>query len=132
MLPGIPPPDPDEPVTSADGRRESDHRVETDDVKQMVEAGRRLLRENPRLTEAGLRKLMLERFQANDQRLQHDKATMTNGPADPVGGMFSVLMLPWVFVRWLGWRGRLRRHRAEMNEVVDVLRREGHFASGTA
>jgi hypothetical protein len=102
------------------------------DVNQLVETGRLLLRENPALTEAEFRNLMLERFRAADQGLQQDKSTMSGGSADPVGGVMSALMLPWIFFRWLGWRGRLARHRAAMDEAVRVLRREGRFASESA
>jgi hypothetical protein len=99
------------------------------DVNQLVESGRHLLRENPGLTEAEFRNLMLGRFRANDQGLKHDKTNMTGGPADPVGGVFSLFMMPWILFRWLGWRSRLARHHADMDEVVRTLRREGQFAS---
>lgn len=81
-----------------------------DDVDQLIGAGRDLPRENPKLTEAGFRHLMLERFRANDQGLQADKRNMGSGSADPVDRIFSVLALPWTFFRWPGWHGRLARH----------------------
>src|SRR5262249_41115581 len=102
------------------------------DVKQMIEAGRQLLREKPGLTEAEFRNIMLERFRAHDQGLQDDKRNMTSGPADPVSGVFSIFALPWAFFRWIGWRTRLARHRAEMDEVVGALRREGQLADRPA
>jgi hypothetical protein len=71
---------------------------------------------------------MLERFRATDQGLQDDKRNMTNGPADPVGGVFSVLALPWTFFRWMGWRTRLARHLSDMDEAVLALRRERQLA----
>ena len=101
------------------------------DVNQLIEAWRQLLRENPGLTEVAFRTLMLERFREKDQGLQEDKRNMSSGPADPVGGVFSVFMLPWTFIRWLGWRSRLARHRADMDKVVRTLRQEGRFAAGT-
>ena len=97
------------------------------DVNQLIEAGRSLVREDPKLTEPNFRNLMLERFRANDQGLQDDKRNMTSGPADPMGGIFSLLALPWTFFRWLGWRSRLARHRADMDEIVRALRKEGYF-----
>lgn len=75
---------------------------------------------------------MLERFRANDRRLQDDKRNMSSGPADPVGGVFSVIALPLALFRWVGWRNRLARRRAEIDEAVRVLRREGHFAATSA
>jgi hypothetical protein len=104
-----------------------------DNVNQLVESGRCLLREHPGLTEAEFRNRMLERFRARDQGLQSDTANMTVVPdAGSGSGLFAIVLLPWVAFRWLGWRGRLARHRADMEEVVHVLRREGHFASGPA
>jgi hypothetical protein len=99
------------------------------DLNELVETGRQFLRDKPGLTEVAFRDLMLERFRANDQGLQHDKSNMSGGPADPVGGVFSVLTLPWILFRWLGWRRRLARHHADMDEVVRMLRREGQFAA---
>jgi hypothetical protein len=99
---------------------------------QLIEAGRHLLREKPGLTEAEFRNLMLERFRTNDQGLQDDKRNMSGGPADPVGGLGSVFALPWALFRWLGWRSRLARHRAEVDEVVQRLRQEGRFADRPA
>src|SRR5262245_5061434 len=98
----------------------------------LVETGRQLLRENPRLTEAEFRQLMLERFRANDQGLQRDKANMVASPGSATDGVFAVFALPWTFFRWLGWRGRLARHHADINEVVQMLRSEGHFGSEPA
>lgn len=98
------------------------------DVNQLVEAGRGVLRENPTLTEAAFRDLMLEQFRANDRRLQADKRSMSASPGHgQADGLFAVFTLPWTIFRWLGWRSRLARHRAEMDEAVRALRREGHF-----
>ncbi len=97
------------------------------DANPWLEQWRHVLREKPKLTEVEFRNLMLECFRASDQRLQNDKANISAGPVDPVGGVFSVLALPWIIFRWLGWRGRLARHHAEMDETVRVLRLEGHF-----
>ena len=69
------------------------------DVNQLIDAGRRILLEKPELTEGEFRTLMLERFRANDQGLQDDKRNMSGGPADPVGGVFSALALPWTLFR---------------------------------
>ncbi len=103
------------------------------DVKPLLDTSRQLLRENPRLSETEFRKLMLEWFQANDQRLQQDKANLIASPGHgSADGVFALFMLPWTIFRWLGWRGRLARHRAEMDEVVRVLRGEGHFVSTSA
>jgi hypothetical protein len=129
MLPGIPPADRNEPAVPDDGRRPPDERIRMRDVQPLLVSGRQLLRDCPRLTEAEFRRVMLERFRRNDQGLQDDKRNMSSGPADPAGGVFSVLALPWAMFRWLGWRGRLARHRADMDEVIRVLRSEGHFGS---
>jgi hypothetical protein len=132
MYPGISD-GPSEPVRSGNSRPEPDHRVGMADVKQWVEAGRQLLRENPRLSEVEFRERMLDRFRANDQRLQQDRANLVASPGNGMGdGVFALFALPWSILRWLGWRGRLARHRAEMDEVVGVLRAEGHFASAPA
>ena len=72
------------------------------DVNQLIDAGRRILLEKPELTEGEFRTLMLERFRANDQGLHDDKRNMSGGAADPVGGVFSALALPWTLFRWLG------------------------------
>jgi hypothetical protein len=103
------------------------------DVSKLLDAGRALLREQPGLTEAEFRSRMLERFRASDQGLQRDQASMTASPGQgQADGVFAIFLLPWAVCRWLGWRGRLARHRAEMDEAVRVLRAEGHFASGPA
>src|SRR5262249_3712036 len=116
----------------ADGQRQQDHGAAMD-VSKLVEAGRQLLRENPRLTEAEFRHLMLERFRADDQGLQQDKTSMTASPGHGAAdGIFACFLLPRTVFRWRGWRGRLTRHRTEMDEVVRVLRGEGHFASAPA
>jgi hypothetical protein len=115
MLPSNPPAGPDQPDGAPPPRAPA----------PLLEAGRRLRRENPRLNEAEFRSAMLERFRAGDEGLQSDRANMTAGEAS---GVFAILLLPWTLLRWLGWRGRLARHHAEMDEVVAVLRREGHFA----
>jgi hypothetical protein len=95
-----------------------------------MDIGRQLLLENPQLTEVEFRRLMLERFQANDQRLQADRRNMIAGPGSgEADGVFAVFALPWTIFRWLGWRGRLARHRAEVDETVRLLRQEGHFGS---
>jgi hypothetical protein len=99
------------------------------DRNQLLKTGRQLLRESPALTEAEFRNLMLERFREDDQGLKRDQTNMTGGPADPVGGVLSGFVLPWIFIRWLGWRGRLARHHADMDEVVQTLRQEGKFAA---
>jgi hypothetical protein len=118
-----------EPIRSTDEFRKLDVGSETD-VKHLLEAGRQVLRQNPRLTEAEFRSLMLERFRAGDQGLQRDKAGMTASPGHGAAdGVFAVFLLPWTIFRWLGWRGRLTRHHAEMGEVVGVLRGEGYFTS---
>jgi hypothetical protein len=99
------------------------------DVNRLTEAGRCVIRENPGLTEDEFRDVMLERFRAEDQGLEQDRRNMTVTPASDSGSaFFRALLLPWVAFRWLGWRGRLARHRAEIDQVVQVLRREGHFA----
>ena len=100
------------------------------DVSRLIEGGRQLLREDPALDEAGFRNRMLERFRANDQGLQDDQRNMNSG-MNPAAGVFSVILLPWAFFRWLGWRGRLARHHADMDEVIRTLRREGRFETGT-
>jgi hypothetical protein len=94
---------------------------------KLLKTGRQLLRERPGLTEAEFRSLMLERFRESDQGLQEDRATMTGG-TDP-GGVGAVFALPWILFRWMGWRGRLARQRADVDGVVRILRAEGHFAS---
>ena len=100
-----------------------------DDVKQLLETARSILRENPGLAEAEFRELMLERFREADQGLQKDAGNMVvGGDPGPTGGVFALFMLPWTLFRWLGWRGRLAKHRADLDEVVRVLRQEGHFA----
>lgn len=96
---------------------------------QLLGAARQQLRECPNLTEAEFRNLMLERFRAGDEGLQHDKSNMTASPGHGTAdGVLALFMLPWTLFRWLGWRGRLSRHRAEMDVVVQALRIEGHFA----
>jgi hypothetical protein len=130
MLPGIPPADPNEPVAPKGGRQQPDATLRPRDVEPLLEAGRRLLRDNPRLGEAEFRNLMLERFRANDQGLQRDRTNMVADPGQGEGaGIFAIFRLPWTLFRWLGWRGRLARHRAEMDEVIRVLHREGQFGS---
>ena len=125
MFPGIPPADPNEPVAAKAGRQQPDT-LRPRDVAPLLETGHRVLRENPRLTEAEFRNVMFERFRANDQGLQRDR---TNMVADPGAGVLAIFLLPWTLFRWLGWRGRLARHRAEMDEVVRLLRSEGRFGS---
>jgi hypothetical protein len=130
MLPGIPPADPNKLVAPKDGHRQPDATLRPRAVGPLLATGRRLLRENPRLSEAEFRNLMLERFRASDQALQQDQANMTANPGHGAAdGVFAIFLLPWTVFRWLGWRGRLARHHAEMGEVVRVLRGEGHFAT---
>jgi hypothetical protein len=130
MLPSIPPADPNEQAAARAGHQQVNATVRPDDVQALLEVGRHLLRENPRLSEAEFRNLMLERFRANDQGLQRDRANMGADPGQgEAAGVFAFFLFPWTVFRWLGWRGRLARHRAEMDEVVRVLRHEGHFGS---
>jgi hypothetical protein len=87
-------------------------------ASKLVESGRQLLRENPSLTEAEFRDRMLDWFRAADRGLQQDTANMAVTPAaEPGSAVIAVFMLPWTIFRWLGWRGRLARHRAEMDEA---------------
>lgn len=133
MLPNMPPINPNESVTPAGGQRPPDLDAPKADLQPLVEAGRQLLRENPRLTEVEFRNIMLERFRANDQRLQTDKRNMSASPGHgEADGVLAMFMLPWMIFRWLGWRSRLSRHRAEMDEVVRLLRRERNFGSEPA
>jgi hypothetical protein len=126
MIPSIPPGDSDQPADAQDGQRSPDDTLRLREVESLVQIGRRLLRENPRLTEAEFRNLMLERFRANDQGLQRDKANMVANPGHgEAAGVFAIFALPWTLFRWLGWRGRLARHRAEMEDVVPSAPRRG-------
>ena len=124
MIPINPSSGPDQPRGTPAPRTPPLHAPE-----QLLEAGRQLLHENPRLSEAKFRSAMLERFRAGDEGLQSDQANMKAEPGyGEAAGVFAIFLLPWTLLRWLGWRGRLSRHHAEMDEVVAVLRREGHFA----
>ena len=129
MIPINPSSGPDEPDGTPPPRIPAPHTPAPRAPEALLEAGRLLLRENPRLSEAEFRSAMLERFRAGDEGLQSDRANMTANPgAGEAAGVFAFFLLPWTLLRWLGWRGRLSRQQAEMDEVVAVLRREGHFA----
>jgi hypothetical protein len=131
MLP-VKPINPVELDPPADGQQAPGHRVEMTDVKYLVETGRQILHANPHLTEAEFRNLMLEHFRASDKKLQEDKANMIVSPGDSWDGVLALFELPWTVFRWLGWRDRLAGHHAEIDEVVRVLRGQGHFAPAPA
>jgi hypothetical protein len=87
----------------------------------LVKTGRDLLRETPSLNEAQVRDRLLDLLLAEDHGLQVEGAMSA----------MDFLIFPFIY-RWVRFRRRLSQYRADVDEVVRVLRSVGRFASGPA
>jgi len=102
------------------------------DANRVVQSGREILRANPGLGEAELRKRLLDRAIAEDEGLKAEGAGQGGGVYAEGLGFFQLLLFPFFIGRWLKYRSRLAQYQADIDEAVKVLRQEGHFAAGPA